>query len=99
MTSAGQAAIDRAKKDGSWDRLNEVDQLIVPDDLAKALVSRPRAQKFFQRFPASSQRGILEWIHSAKRPETRARRIAETVEKASRNIKANHPKGRDRGPG
>ena len=52
----------------------------------------------FDRFAPSSRRGILKWIDSAKRPQTRARRIADTASKAANNIKANHPIGRDRGP-
>lgn len=98
MMPPGQAAVNRAKEDGSWQRLDDVEALTVPDDLAAALAKRPGARAFFDGFPPSSRRGILEWILNAKRTETRARRIAETAEKASRNIKANHPKGRDRGP-
>lgn len=99
MTAAGQARIDEAKTDGSWDALNEVDALLVPADLAAALAAVPAAAGYFAAFPPSSRRGILEWIGAAKTPETRARRIADTVAKASRNIKANHPAGRDAGPG
>lgn len=98
MNKAGQAAVDRAKQDGSWDRLDEVETLTLPRDLAVALRRHPRARELSDRFPPSSRRGILERIQSAKRPETRARRITETAEKAAKNIKANHPKGRDRGP-
>jgi Bacteriocin-protection, YdeI or OmpD-Associated len=39
--------------------------------------------------PRSVKRGILEWIVQAKRPETRAKRVAETAERASRNERAN----------
>ncbi len=98
MMPAGQAAVVRAKADGSWARLVAVDALEEPPDLAAALKGDPQADRFWQSFPPSSRRGILEWITNAKRPETRARRVAETVAKAARNIKANHPKGRDAGP-
>lgn len=99
MTAAGQARIDEAKADGSWDALNEFDAMVVPRDLEAALAADPAADRRFAGFPPSSRRGILEWIGNAKAPETRARRIAETVAKARRNIKANHPAGRDAGPG
>ena len=98
MTTPGLDAVDRAKRDGSWRRLEEVDALLLPADLERALEERPPARAFFDRFPPSSRRGILEWIQSAKRAETRAGRIAQTAEKAARNVKANHPAGRDRGP-
>lgn len=98
MHKPGQNAVDLARQDGSWQRLTDVDKLAVPADLASALQQHTGARAFFDRFPPSSRRGILEWIQNAKRPETRARRVAETAQKAAENIKANHPRGRDRGP-
>lgn len=98
MEAPGLAAVKQARSDGSWDRLDEVEALVVPPDLASALAAIPEARMYFDAFPPSSRRGILEWIQNAKRPDTRARRVAETAEKAARNIKANHPAGRDRGP-
>ena len=98
MKKPGRAAIESAKRDGRWNRLDEVEDLVIPDDLAAALADKPGARVLFDGFPPSSRRGILEWIQSAKRSETRARRIAETAEKAAKNIKANFPVGRDRGP-
>lgn len=99
MAPPGLAKVERAKADGSWDALNDVDALIVPDDLAAALATDANAQRCFAGFPPSSRRGILEWIAAAKRPETRTARIAETVAKAAVNRKANFPSGRDAGPG
>lgn len=98
MTAAGVEKIDQAKADGSWDALNAVDALIIPDDLQAALACNAPAHQYFGRFPPSSRRGILEWIASAKQAGTRARRIAETVRLAERNLKANHPEGRNQGP-
>jgi uncharacterized protein YdeI (YjbR/CyaY-like superfamily) len=98
MRPAGLRTVATAKERGSWSRLEVIDELEVPVDLAVALASLPDAVANFARFPPSSRRGILEWIVLAKRPETRARRILETAEKASRNLKANHPAGRDKGP-
>jgi uncharacterized protein YdeI (YjbR/CyaY-like superfamily) len=61
----------------------------VPADLDAAFARHEDAQRNFAAFPTSARRGILEWIKQAKRPETRARRVAETAELASRNIRAN----------
>ena len=89
MAAAGLAVVEAAKKSGSWDKLNEVETLTLPDDLASALKKNKQAAQYFEAFPRSVKRAILEWILNAKRPETRAARIAETVTKAKDNIRAN----------
>jgi uncharacterized protein YdeI (YjbR/CyaY-like superfamily) len=75
-------------------RLDAVEDLTIPDDLAQALAEQPQATACFERFPRSAKRGILEWIGNAKRAETRAARIAETAEKAQRGERANQWRGR-----
>jgi uncharacterized protein YdeI (YjbR/CyaY-like superfamily) len=89
MTAAGLAKVESSKQDGTWDALGEVEALVVPPDLGEALAANPTAESYFDAFPRSVKRAILEWIANAKRPETRARRISETVESAARNIRAN----------
>lgn len=89
MTPAGLALIEAAKADGSRDALNDVDALVMPDDLLGAPAANPTAQRYFDAFPDSAKRIILFWIASAKRSETRARRIATTVELAEQNLRAN----------
>jgi uncharacterized protein YdeI (YjbR/CyaY-like superfamily) len=81
MTEAGLAAIDAAKEGGSWSQTDEVDSLILPPDLVAAFDTAPRAHSAFAALKPSEQKQYLWWIHSAKRPETRAGRIAETVRK------------------
>lgn len=88
MRPAGLAAIERAKADGSWSLLDDVEQGIVPDDLAAALEERPPAASNFEAFPKSVRRTLLEWIRQARRPETRARRVVETATAAARNERA-----------
>jgi uncharacterized protein YdeI (YjbR/CyaY-like superfamily) len=89
MTKQGEAAVEAAQAGGQWNALDEVDALIIPQDLHDALASFPEAQRNFDSFPRSVRRGILEWILSAKRPETRAQRITETARLAQDNIRAN----------
>jgi uncharacterized protein YdeI (YjbR/CyaY-like superfamily) len=89
MRSAGLAAIERAKENGSWSLLDEVEQGIVPADLAAALEAHPPAAANFAAFPKSAKRALLEWTVQAKRPETRAARITEIATKAARNERAN----------
>jgi uncharacterized protein YdeI (YjbR/CyaY-like superfamily) len=89
MTDAGMKMIDLAKQTGTWDALNDVDNLVIPEDLQAALQSLPNAETNFNAFPASTKRGILEWILNAKTPETRSKRVLETANLASQNIRAN----------
>ena len=91
MTPAGLAAIDAAKADGSWTLLDDVEDLIVPDDLAAALAGNPAAGRFWDGLGESPRKIALYRIASAKRPETRARRIAETVAEAAEGRARNSP--------
>jgi uncharacterized protein YdeI (YjbR/CyaY-like superfamily) len=83
MTEVGQAAIDRAKADGSWSQLDEVDALVVPPDLQTALEAAPEAVTAYEALGDSTKREYLWWIQSAKRPATRANRIEETIRRLS----------------
>ena len=89
MAPAGLAKIEAAKADGSWTLLDAVENLEVPDDLAAEFARYPDARANFDAFPRSARRGILEWIVQAKRPETRAKRVAETARLAQENVRAN----------
>ena len=88
MTEAGLAAIATAKRNGTWSALDSVEALKVPADLAKALAANKKAKGYFDAFSPSSRKIILWWIESAKRQETREKRVAETVRLAAQNIKA-----------
>jgi uncharacterized protein YdeI (YjbR/CyaY-like superfamily) len=93
MTPAGQAKITAAQADGSWTALDAIENLIVPPDLAAALAAHGAAATHWANFPRSVQRGILEWISTAKKPATRAKRIAETARLAADNRRANQWRG------
>lgn len=94
MHESGAARIEEARRDGSWTLLDAVEALEVPPDLAGALAAHGEAARHFDAFPRSVKRGILEWISTAKKPETRARRIAETAEMAAENRRAHQPGGK-----
>lgn len=89
MQPAGLQAINLAQAYGTWDALNDVENLVVPPDLDQAFQKYPQAKSNFQAFPKSAQRGILEWILQAKTPATRTKRINQTAELAEQNIRAN----------
>ncbi|MHB1132363.1 MAG: YdeI/OmpD-associated family protein [Chloroflexota bacterium] len=89
MAPAGLVKVEAAKADGSWSLLDAVEALEMPPDLERALAGNPLARQNFDAFSRSVKRGILYWIVSAKRPETRARRVAETVRLAVEGRPAN----------
>ena len=88
MAPAGLAAIERAKANGSWEVLDGSERLEVPADLAAALDAHPPAAANFGAFTPSARKMMLGWIALARRPETRAARIAEVAEAAARNERA-----------
>ena len=88
IAPSGFAAIDRAKANGAWVFLDDVEALIEPEDLKQALDGMPAARRNFDGFSRSSRRGMLEWIKRAKRAETRTARIETIVVMAARGEKA-----------
>jgi uncharacterized protein YdeI (YjbR/CyaY-like superfamily) len=92
MLPAGLAAVEAAKARGTWTALDEVEELRVPADLAAALAADPEASRAGDTFPRSTVRAILEWISNAKKPETRAARVATTVSEAHAGRRANQPR-------
>lgn len=89
MRPLGLKMIEHAKSIGTWDALNEVEEIRVPDEMQKLFDQQPIAFQHWNLFSRSVKRGILEWILNAKRPETRTKRIVETVSLAAENKKAN----------
>ncbi len=90
MTPAGEAMIALAKETGTWEALIDVQNSVIPQDLQELFDNNATAYTNFLAFPPSSKRIILEWILNAKKPETRQKRLEETVTLAAKNIKANH---------
>lgn len=75
MAASGLAAVASAKRDGSWSLLDSVEALEVPADLRRALGSS--GMRSFDALPAGQRKERLRALVTAKRPETRARRIAQ----------------------
>jgi uncharacterized protein YdeI (YjbR/CyaY-like superfamily) len=88
MREAGMQMVEIAKQSGKWDALNDVEDLIIPTDLQELFDQNPDAMRHWDAFSRSSKRAILEWILNAKRPETRMKRITETVRLATKNLRA-----------
>lgn len=80
MTDAGRAEVARARADGRWDAAYAGPKdAVVPAELAEALAASPRASATFDTLSSQNRFAILFRLGNAKRPETRARKIAEYV--------------------
>jgi uncharacterized protein YdeI (YjbR/CyaY-like superfamily) len=87
MTPAGLEKIETAKKNGSWESLDHIHAIQLPDDFATALAKNKKAKSNFENFPQFARKQFLYWINSAKRPETRKQRIQLLVKMAAANKK------------
>jgi uncharacterized protein YdeI (YjbR/CyaY-like superfamily) len=85
MAPPGLAKVEAAKRTGSWESLSDIDRIgkgaDIPAELLEALERDGRARQIFEKRPPSEKKLWAYWILSAKRPETRARRIEETVKR------------------
>jgi uncharacterized protein YdeI (YjbR/CyaY-like superfamily) len=88
LADSGRRVVEAAKADGSWSRYDSAEALELPNDLRAALAASPEAERNFDAFTDAAKRTILRWLIDAKRPETRAKRIDETVRLAARNERA-----------
>lgn len=97
MKPRGLAAIEIAKANGSWSRIDSAQNAEVPDDLSAEFTKFPGSQDYFDAFPRGVRKQILEWISLAKTEATRSKRVEETAQLAAQNIRANQwrPKTRD----
>jgi uncharacterized protein YdeI (YjbR/CyaY-like superfamily) len=87
MREPGRAAVAQAKAQGMWDASYAVDALIVPEDLCSALHNNSPADVWFEGFAPSYRRNVLRWLASAKKTETRAKRIAKLTLLSAANQK------------
>lgn len=90
MAVSGLQAVEQAKKNGSWNLLDDVEDLILPDDLQLAFENEPAAFDFYRTLSKSNKKNILLWMVMAKLPETRLKRINTIIECALQNKKPPH---------
>ena len=79
LSEQGRRMVAAARADGSWSVLDEVEDLVVPPDLAAAFDRHPGSFEHWEAFPRSAKRGILEWIVQARTDATRDRRTEQTA--------------------
>jgi uncharacterized protein YdeI (YjbR/CyaY-like superfamily) len=86
MTPAGEALITVAQGNGMWSFLDDVERLECPPDLAQAL-EITGTTAFWDALPRSVKRGALEWLKTAKSPETRTKRLNDITGSARQNLR------------
>ena len=95
MAPAGLAVVEAAKASGAWDLLDDVEHLREPDDVRAALDASRAARAAYDGFPPSARKQLLFWVVSAKRPTTRAQRLAAVVSEAEQGRRAGPAARRD----
>ncbi|MCS4224694.1 YdeI family protein [Sphingobacterium sp. BIGb0165] len=90
MTKVGLECVEVAKQNASWILLDEIEELIIPNDLEIAFEKHNGSKDYFLSLSKSTRKIILGWIILVKKPETRQKRIVEVVESAALNLKPRH---------
>jgi uncharacterized protein YdeI (YjbR/CyaY-like superfamily) len=90
MTETGLKSIEIAQQNGSWTILDEVEELIIPNDLELEFTNKPEAKDFFLGLSKSVKKILLYWLVSAKTTGTRQKRIAEIIDSAEQSLKPKH---------
>ncbi len=87
MREEGYKSVEIAKENGSWTILDAIESLIIPEDLKKSLEKYNGATEYFNGLSKSDKKILLYWVVSAKRDETREKRVVTIAESANVNLK------------
>ncbi|OCA77306.1 hypothetical protein BBI01_02260 [Chryseobacterium artocarpi] len=90
MTKAGYESVEIAKQNGYWTILDEIEEVIIPNDLEIAFEKHNGSKDYFLSLSKSTRKIILSWIILVRKQETRQKRIEEVVESAALNLKPKH---------
>lgn len=94
IRAAGLREIERAKKDGRWDAAYSSSSTAeVPDDLQEALEANQKAKAYFATLDRQNRYAVLFRVQNCKKPETRAKRIAQYVQMLSKGEKIHSQSG------
>jgi uncharacterized protein YdeI (YjbR/CyaY-like superfamily) len=86
MAPAGLAAMALARTTGMWHAHADIEALVVPPELQRALDADPDAKRHWPTYSESARKGFLFMLANARRPETRDRRAREIVDLVSRKV-------------
>lgn len=85
MHAPGLAHVEAARRDGRWDRAYAGSaEMTIPDDFLAALQKNAAAKKFYASLDRRNLFAIYHRVHTAKKPETRAKRISAIVDRLAR---------------
>ncbi len=87
LHTSGYESIQLSKDNGLWNFMDDVDNLIIPEDLSEALHENPKAEAFFKTINDSSKRFVLRWLKLAKTEKTRENRIQKLVSLSAKGEK------------
>lgn len=90
MTKQGYESVEIAKQNGYWTILDEIEEVIIPNDLEMAFEKHNGSKDYFLSLSKSTKKIILAWIILVRKQETRQKRIEEVVESAALNLKPKH---------
>ena len=85
---SGYKMIALAKETGTWTAMDDVENLIIPEDLQDAFAENEMAYTNYQNFSPGYRKSYLSWLHSAKRTATREKRITEIIALCKANMKS-----------
>ena len=86
--SSGRTMIELAKETGTWTAMDDVKNLVIPEELQKAFDQNPIAFENYCNFSRGYRKSYLSWLHQAKRPETRMKRVSEIIRLCEANMKS-----------
>lgn len=87
MTEKGYKSIEIAKENGTWSMLDQVEALEIPVELKEAMANYKGSAEYFDSLSKSDKKGLIYWVVSAKRKETKQKRVSVIVENACKNMK------------
>ncbi|TYA92297.1 YdeI/OmpD-associated family protein [Seonamhaeicola marinus] len=85
---AGYKMIELAKQTGTWTAMDDVENGVIPEALQKAFDQNPIAFENYQNFAKGYRKGYLSWLNSAKREDTKQKRISEIIRLCEANVKS-----------
>ncbi|MEC3908320.1 YdeI/OmpD-associated family protein [Tamlana sp. 2201CG12-4] len=88
LHESGLEMVNIAKKTGTWSAMDDVENGVIPKDLQVAFDKNPHAFENYQDFSKGYRKGYLSWLFSAKREDTRKKRIDQIIELCANNIKS-----------
>ena len=93
MTDAGREKITVAKENGSWTKLDNIENFIIPADLEKAFTRNKTAKNNFEAMSKTAKKEFLFWLDNTKKDDVRKQRVADIIKLTKQNMKLTRMEG------